>query len=209
MLLLLISAFFTWMVFREVLNPTEKRDAFSISYIVVLASIAIACAMPAYKNWHLENFLSEQASIIAERSGVVVKCNSLFKTIFDGKGLDSLAGTAYFETGEIFFENGWCRSFRKYLSDPENASHDQIFAMHVFVHEVMHIRGERNEQRTDCQAIQRNHLVGMQLGVAADVAKRNALFYYNQLYPRHPYFNNECKPQGELDEKLTNAIWAR
>lgn len=209
MILLLVCAVCLWMVFRELVNPTEKRDLFSISYMAVLASIAIACAFPIYKTWRLEIFLSEQASIIADRENVVVKCNSLLRTIIDGKGLGSLAGTAYFDTGEIFFENGWCRSFKKYLSDPINASQDQVFSMHVFVHEVMHIRGERNEQKTDCQAIQRNHHVGVQLGVNPDIANTNALVYYNELYPRHPYFNKECKPQGQLDEKLNNPIWAR
>ncbi|MDB4512104.1 hypothetical protein N9060_01440 [Arenicella sp.] len=208
MLFLLISAFFTWMAARELVNPTEKRDLFSVGYMVVLISLAVAFAMPSYQTWRLEVFLSEQASNIADRPGVVVKCNSLFKTIVDGKGLGTLAGTAYYDTDEIFFENGWCRSFKQYLRDPEHATLDEVFSMHVFVHEVMHIRGERNEKKTDCQAIQRNHHVGVELGVDAVIAKRNALRYYNQIYPRHPYYDKRCRAGGELDEKLENSIWA-
>ena len=75
------------------------------------------------------------------------------------------------------------------------------------LHEVMHIRGERNESKTDCQAIQRNHHIGVMLGVEPATARRNALKYYNKLYPNHPYFHKECKRRGKLDEKLDNPIW--
>lgn len=178
-----------------------------MAYISVLAVLAFSCARPAYKTWRLEVFLSEKASLIADRPGVKVRCNSLISTLIDGKGLDPLAGTAYIETGEIYFENGWCKSFVKYLDDPRFASDKEIFSMHVFAHEVMHIRGERNESKTDCQAIQRNHHIGVMLGVEPATARRNALKYYNKLYPNHPYFHKECKRRGKLDEKLDNPIW--
>lgn len=208
MILVLLSVFFCWLIFREVFRPTERFSLFSAAYITVLASLAAACALPAYKIWRLEIYLSEKASIIAERPNVVVKCNSIFETILDGKGLDTLAGTAYFQTGEIFFEDNWCKSFIQYLDHPERASRKELFAMHVFTHEVMHIRGERNESKTDCQAIQRNHTVGELLGVDASIARKNALKYYNTGYQRHPYFDKNCRPRGKYDERLPDSIWA-
>jgi hypothetical protein len=209
MILIFLSIFFTWLIYRELSSSTDKFDSFSLTYIAVLALLAFSCAKPAYKTWRLEIFLSEKASLIAEREGTKVMCNSLFSTLFGGKGLGSLAGTAYFDSGEIYFENGWCKSFVKYLDDPENASDDEVFSMQVFAHEVMHIRGERNEKKTDCQAIQRNHHIGEILGVNPSIAKKNALRYYNNLYPRHPYFDKECKRRGKYDEKLYNSIWSK
>jgi hypothetical protein len=198
-----------WLIYREIVSPTERFDGFSIAYIVVLALLAFNCARLPYNTWRLEIFLSEKASLIADREGTKVMCNSLFNTIFEGKGLHSLAGTAYFESGEIYFENGWCKSFVKYLNDPENASEDEILSMQVFAHEVMHIRGERNEKRTDCQAIQRNHHIGEMLGVEPLIAKKNALKYFNELYPRHPYYDKNCKSRGQYDEGLDNSIWSK
>jgi hypothetical protein len=151
--------------------------------------------------------LSEKASTIAERPNVTVRCNSIFDTLFSGKGVSSPAGTAYYDTGEIFFESGWCKKFKAYLRDPENAPNDQLFAMHIFTHEVMHIRGEQNERKTDCQAIQRNHLVGKLLGISDSTARRNAKIYYSELYPGHRYYDKGCKPGGKYDEHLPDSIW--
>lgn len=207
MILLLFSIFFCWLILRELINPSERFDSFSFVYLLTLAILAIACARPAYQTWRLEQFLSEQAAIIAELPKVTVKCNSLFDTIVDGKGLESLAGTAYYDTNEIFFEHGWCKNFMGYMDDPENATDLEIFGMHVFTHEVMHIRGERNEKKTDCQALQRNHYVGEQMGISRATARKNALRYYHSLYPQHAYFDKECRPNGKYDERLANSIW--
>jgi len=125
MLLLLLAAFFCWLIFREFRSSYTKFDAFNIGYIAVLIVLVIVCVRPAYKIWQLETSLSEKASVIADRPNVVVKCNSIFDTLFSGKGVSSPAGTAYVESGEIFFESGWCKNFMAYLDDPENASREQ------------------------------------------------------------------------------------
>ena len=207
MILLLISAICIWLICREIFGPTDELGGFSLAYVLILAVLAFACARPVYKTWRLEHYLSEKASVIAERENVSVKCNSLFDTIFAGKGLELLAGTAYFDTGEIFFEHGWCKNFSGYLDHPENPSDKELFSMHVFTHEVMHIRGERNERLTDCQAIQRNHHVAQLMGIKRRIARRNAREYYQTYYPKHPYFDKNCKPNGEYDEHLADPLW--
>lgn len=207
MILILLSLFFCWLIYRELFKRVDRFDGFSIGYLSVLIALAFMCAWPAIKTWQLENLLSEKASIIAERPNIKVKCNSLFDSIFSGRGIDAVAGTAYIETGEIFFEHGWCANFLDYMDDPRNASADALFSMHVFTHEVMHVRGERNEKKTDCQAIQRNHQAGELLGITPYIAKRNARKYYKTLYKSHPYYDEECAPGAKYDERLPNAVW--
>ena len=207
MILLLLSVFFCWLIYRELFKPVERFSGFSLAYVFVLGLLVVACARPAYKTWRLEAFLSEKASVIAGRPNVKVKCNSMFDSLFDGKGLESVAGTAYIETGEIFFEHGWCKNFMGYLDDPEEASQNELFSMHVFTHEVMHIRGERNERKTDCQAIQRNHRVGELMGIDRSIARENARKYYVNFYPKHPYFDKNCRRNGEYDEGFPDSIW--
>ncbi|MBX2868627.1 MAG: hypothetical protein KTR18_08125 [Acidiferrobacterales bacterium] len=207
MILLLLSAFFCWLIFRELRNPYREKGLFSLGYMLTLAVLAVVSALPAYSTWRLETDLSEKASIIADTPNVKVRCNSILQTMLGGKAVSSPAGTAYYDTNEIFFESGWCKNFKQYLRDPVNATREQLFSMHIFTHEVMHIRGERNEQKTDCQAIQRNHTVGQLLGIEESIARRNAKIYYFEQYPRHPYFHAECKPGGALDEGLTDSIW--
>jgi len=206
-ILLGLSIVFCWLIFREIRNSHGKFDGFSVGYISVLAILAGACIYPSYKIWKLEKMLSEKASIIAERPNVKVRCNSIFDTLFSGKGVTSPAGTAYIETGEIFFESGWCKNFMAYLDNPRNPDYEVLFAMHIFTHEVMHVRGEYNEKKTDCQAIQRNHLVGDLLGIDREVSMKNAKTYYSKFYFRHPYFHKGCKPGGTLDEKLKDPVW--
>lgn len=207
MILITLSLFFGWLMAREIRNPFGGFSPFSKGYIATLGLLAIACAWPAIKTWRLESLLSEKASIIAERPNIKVKCNSLFGSIFDGQGVSNNAGTAYIEKGKIAFEQNWCSNFMKYLDEPEFATGDTLFSMHLFTHEVMHIRGERVETKTDCQAIQRNHHVGEMLGIHPRVARANAQRYYETLYPRHPYFSRECIPGGKHDERLPNSIW--
>jgi len=207
MILFILAIFFIWLAGRELFNPGERRSGFSWAYMLVLLSLAVICALPQYKIWKLESFLSKKAAIIADRPDAKVKCNSIIGSIIDGRGTDYVAGTAYIGTGEIVFENGFCKLFMKYMNDPENASMKEVYAMQVYVHEVMHIRGERNEQKTECQAIQRHHYVSEMLGVDRSIARRDALRYYTRTYPRHSYRTAECKPGGKMDERLSYSIW--
>ena len=147
MILFGLALIFAYLAFREIKNPAEKRNAFSWGYITVFLSLAVLCARPAYNIWQLERMLTSKAALITDRDDVSVKCNSIMGTVFAGKGTQPLAGTAYIDTGEIFFENAYCKEFINYLGDPENASQDGVFSMHVFTHEVMHIKGERNERK--------------------------------------------------------------
>ena len=205
--MIVISLFFCWLFIRELTNPTERFDLFSAGYLLVIGGLAVAFAWSPVKTLRFESFLSEKASIIAERPNIKVKCNSIFGSIVSGRGLDYVAGTANIDKGEIYFEHGWCVNFMEYLDNPRNASKEVLFGMHLFTHEVMHVRGEKNEAKTDCQAIQRNHQVGELLGVSAFVARSNAEKYYETLYRRHPYFDKECAPGGKYDERLPNSIW--
>lgn len=181
-------------------------DSFDFGYLFVIALLALACAWTPLKFWRFEKMLSEQASIFSERQGVTVSCTSVFDSIFDPFDM-SRAGTAYVETGEIIFHYGWCKSFMSYLEEPYNLSDQELFSMHVFTHEVMHIRGELNERKTDGQAVQRNHLLGLQLGVDVFVARQNAVQFYQTLYKKHPYFSKDCAPGKALDEQLSDSIW--
>lgn len=80
-------------------------------------------------------------------------------------------------------------------------------SLSLFTHEVMHIRGELNEAKTECQSIQRNHKVAELLGVPTYLAEENARAYYQNIYPRHPYYSSKCAPGKAYDEALPGAVW--
>jgi len=209
MLLTGLACFFAFLFLYDLFRSGKSLrnyDSFDYGYLLVVGMLAVVCARPAYKIWSLEKTLSQHASIFAERPGVTVNCTSVLDSIFDQYDM-TRAGSAYIEEGRIVFHHGWCKHFMSYLDDPIYVNDDEIVSMHVFTHEVMHIRGEYNERKTDCQAIQRNHLLGEQMGIDPFVAKQNAILYYNKLYPKHSYYNPGCAPGTALDEKLANSVW--
>ncbi len=209
MILTALACFFAFLFIYDVFKSEKKLskyDSFDWGYLCVVAGLAVLCGSPAYKIWQLEKDLSAYAAGFADRPNATVSCTSVFDSIFDPYDM-TRAGSAFIETGKIVFHHGWCQRFMDYMDDPRNTTDDEIFAMHVFTHEVMHIRGEYNEARTDCQAIQRNHTLARAMGVSEYLARRNALHYYNVLYKSHPYFNKECAPGKKMDEKLPDSIW--
>ena len=78
----------------------------------------------------------------------------------------------------------------------------------MLTHEAMHIAGEFNEQRADCGAFQRNHVTASLLGVPTAVATRNAIDVHRKRPTHNPkYYSVECRPGGDLDERLPGAVW--
>ncbi|WP_222937617.1 hypothetical protein [Spartinivicinus ruber] len=159
-----------------------------------------------FKHWRFEQYLSEKASVLSFPRPAYVHCNSPLDAIFDNSV--RRAGHANPMTGEIVFQYPWCYDLMDYLDSPGSATEKELFSMHMFTHESMHVRGELNEQKTDCQAIQRDYIAGKLLGVPDHVAKRNALIYYEKYYVKHPYFSKQCAPEKNLDEKLNDSTWS-
>ena len=119
----------------------------------------------------------------------------------------NVIGHANPNTGDIVFQISWCEKLMAYLANPSQVDSNTRYSLMLFTHEVMHIRGELNEQKTECQAIQRNTIAGELLGVPRQVAKLHTIDYYRNAYPKHPYFSLECAPDKAYDEKLVDSIW--
>jgi len=207
-ILFLISLFFCWMVYREFRNPKVAVVGFSsfdIGYMCTTASLAMVFAWMPVRHWHFQHLLTEKARLLSENPSTTVYCNSVVDSIFDNDA--RRVGHASPVTGEIVFQQPWCGHLMDYLDHPEHASDDEIFSLHILTHESMHARGEYNEAKTDCQAIQRDYRAGKMLGLPDDIAKKNARYFYEHLYPKHPYFNFDCVPGKAWDEKLSDGSW--
>lgn len=203
LLLFIISLIFVWLIYREFKNNNDM-DRFTKGYIAALAVIAIITCLPILDHWRFESFLSAKASQLADNKYAKVKCATVFQSVYDKFGL---AGTANPLTGDIILQYPVCNDLREYLEKPETANTQEITSLHVFTHEAMHVRGEMNEQKTDCQAIQRNVTAAKILGILTHIAEKNATEYYHGAYRAHPYFSEECAPGKSLDEKLIESVW--
>jgi hypothetical protein len=180
----------------------------------VLLVLALALAWPPFQRWRLERFLSAKATELAEGRVAKVHCNSIVDMFFDSNYL--AAGHANVETGDIVLQPTICKNLKGYLSHPDRASRAEIDSLDVFTHESMHVRGERNEALTECQAVQRNYRAAKLLGVPDDAARKSALDYYYVTYMNRgkiggnqaPYFSDQCAPGKALDERLSDSTWA-
>jgi hypothetical protein len=220
MLWLLIAVFLCWLIWREFYfcyvppkGYDRPNDKVSIVYVLILAVFAAAFAYLPYRAWQFERFLTKQARILSESPKATVHCNTVVDAFFDPNSM--AAGHANFETGKIVFQYSWCEQLRGHLRSPEKPTEQELFSVQIFAHEAMHIRGERNEAKTECQALQRYSRAAQMLGVPARIAKKNATAYFRQYYlhrseggpMQQSYFSADCAPGGALDERLPDATW--
>lgn len=220
MLWILASLFFLWCAFREIRGSLVAPPGFdfprpvSKPYLATVVGLAAAFAWPPVHTWYFQSLLSVRATELADDHRARVHCNTLFDTMIDSEMLAS--GHANPRTGKIVMQKPWCSTLMAYLRHPAGASHEELDSLDLFTHESMHIRGELNEARTECQAVQRNYRAARMLGVPDATARQNALDIYNINYQQRgqiggmqtAYYSDQCAPGKALDEHLSDSTWA-
>ncbi len=220
LLWILISAFFFWCVFREIRGSLVAPAGFDHPqpiekpYLALVLSLAVGFAWPPLHTRYFQWFLSVKATQLADQHRARVHCNTLFDTMMDSEMLAS--GHANPKTGRIVIQKPWCTTLMAYLSHPGRASHQELDSLDLFTHESMHVRGELNEARTECQAVQRNYRAAKLLGVPDATAKQNALDIYHINYQQRrqiggmtgEYYSDQCAPGKAMDEHLIDSTWA-
>jgi len=220
MLWILASLFFLWCAFREIRNSIIAAPGFSVPtpvskpYLAVVLALAALFAWPPGHTFYFEWLLSNKATELADNHRARVHCNTMFDTMLDTEML--AAGHADPQTGKIGIQQPWCGTLMSYLRHPNRASQDELVSLDIFTHESMHVRGELNEARTECQAVQRNYRAAKLLGVADEIAKKNALDYYAISYQQRgkiggmqaAYYSEECAPGKAMDEHLSDSTWS-
>lgn len=219
MLWILASLFFLWCAFREIRNSLWAAPGYALpipvtpAYLALVLGLGLAFAWPPLHTWWFQRFLSAKATALAEDHRAYVHCNTLFDTMMDPEML--AAGHANPVTGQIVLQKPWCGVLMDYLSHPQRASDKELWSLGMFTHESMHVRGEMNETKTECQAVQRNYRAAKLLGVPDATARRNALDYYNHGYQERgriggmqsAYYSAECAPGQAMDEHLADSTW--
>jgi len=207
----LASLFFLWCAFREIRGSIVAPAGFdfprpvSKAYLALVVGLAVAFAWPPVHTWYFPWLLSVKATALADDHRAKVHCNTLFDTMMDSQMLAS--GHANPMTGRIVIQKPWCGTLMAYLRHPGRASHEELDSLDLFTHESMHIRGEMNEARTECQAVQRNYRAARLLGVPEAAARQNALDIYRINYQQRGQ-NSLCVSQRRGNRSGGNTKFA-
>ncbi|WP_150048834.1 MULTISPECIES: hypothetical protein [Methylomonas] len=219
MLWILAALLFACLTVREIIGAKIPRRGYNKPrpiykpYLAVCLALTLVCAWQPFEIWRFERLLSQVASQLADNRPADVHCNSIADTMLDNESLS--VGHANLESGAVVFQYGWCQRLMDYVSHPQRASREEIFSLHLLVHESMHVRGEGNEALAECQAIQRDYRAAKLLGIANELAAKHALDYYLTSYMSRQYqgpfsaryFSHRCAPGNEMDEKLPDSTW--
>ena len=220
MLWILLSLLCVYCAFREVrasvVAPTGFDSPRSVykPYLAIMLVMAAGFAWPPTHRWHFERFLSARATELADNRRARVHCSTMVDTIFDPQVL--AAGHADPRTGKIVIQPPGCSILSSYLNHPGRATAHELWSLGLFTHESMHVRGELDEARTECEAVQRNYRAAKLLGVPDRIARENALDYYRIIYQRRSalgpmqsqYYSSECAPGKAMDEHLSDSTWS-
>lgn len=198
------------MLCKEIYDHHKKElpyDDFDKKYISALVGIIALLLVCPIWNYYGSLRLDWRAQELSEQSKASVNCDVL------GMGqYIRYAGFVYRGSKEINLKYPYCSMMKKFLRNPDMYLNEirlgkEFFSLHVFTHEAMHVRGEFNEQKAECQAVQRNYRAGKIHGLSDEQAKKFAIRFYLEAYPRQAYFSEKCHPGGEYDEKRIDSTW--
>ena len=92
-----------------------------------------------------------------------------------------------------------------------NKSHPtmkQIIALHVFVHEAMHLDGIYSEAQAECESMQRTEQAAELFGARAGEGQRMATAYWQAIYPNMPdAYRGGCVRDGAGDDTPGDGVW--
>lgn len=205
MIFIVIALFFLWLILREI-RSKKPKDSFSLWYIGVCLALSVLTLSRPVNVWLLERKMTAVTHELADFRPTQVHCQSLWESLFDRTRMQ-WAGYTYFDSGDVVFKAGWCSNLRDYLKDPEGASDRERYSLMLLVHEAMHVRGEHNEQKAECQAIQRHYRTALLMGLPEKFAREDSVRNYTERYAKHPYFSPNCTPDSAMDENLPDSTW--
>lgn len=193
---------------RDSLGRERDLPVLGVSVLIVLAVVA---AIPGAQRRMQERQLGKIASELAGRT-VSVHCQDGAEAFVDAGS--ELGWVAFSPDGvpepRTLIKREQCKDLKSYLDHRDDPSWDEMVAVHVLTHEAMHMRGERNEEVAECEALQRDAYTARRLGATQEQAKALAVRYWKQVYPRMPddYVTAGCAPGGPLDEGLETSPWS-
>jgi len=196
MALLVAIALWRVVVYRRSWGPARRSAG--ITVVVTVVALIIAGIPEARHQW-----AQARASALVEHvSGVhgsVARCQRFTADLFD---INVQSGFVAYGSHQAQLRRNVCNDLASWLvSSKIHPSPAQVQAVHVTVHEAMHVSGEFSEAKAECSAMQHDAEAAVFLGATPGEGRALAEAYYRDVYPNMPdeYRTGDCRPDGPLD----------
>jgi hypothetical protein len=190
-----------WVV-RRAARLIRPRGTVGFAVVaLVIASVSFLTALAFEVRHHVAQ--AQATSVVREVSGnprAHAACQRFTPDLLD---LSNNAGSVQWDSPYVaLLRRSTCNDLYSWLvSRKTGPTLDQAIALHIVVHEAVHVAGERSESVTECTAMQYDARAAELLGATPEQAQALALLYYEEAYPlMHPdYRSASCVEDGPLD----------
>lgn len=180
-------------------DPPGSRRAAIVLFLVPTVAFGWAFAVEFRHQWTQRQATAVTRALTGNGDATSV-CQRLAPDLLDAK---QLRGHVMGDQPDVaHLRRSTCHDFFSWLAgDKADPSPDEVIAVHVVVHEAMHVGGEFAEAVAECWAMQRDAEAAVFLGATPSQARDLAQEYYTTVYPNMPeaYRSGGCVPEGALD----------
>ena len=190
-----------WLV-RRVIRLIEPRGTVGFA---VTALLVVAAAFLVSLGFEVRHQVAQAqaTAVVRDLTGnpdAHAACQRFTPDLLD---LSQNAGSVQWDSPNVaLLRRATCNDFFSWLTSRKTEpTLDQVTAVHIVVHEAVHVAGEYSEAITECTAIQNDARAAEHLGATPADAQALARMYYEQVYPHvHPdYRSGGCGEDGPLD----------
>lgn len=190
------------LVARRVLVLARSDDLSRRSALVTLGlavALLAAAAVPEARHHWVQARASTVVVQVSGVPGASARCQRFSADLFD---VSAQSGFVSYGGDVAQLRRTVCNDLAAWLlSDKDSPTGGQVRALHIVVHEAMHVAGEFDESKAECLAMQRDAAAAELLGASPEQARALALAYYTDVYPwlRDGYTSPSCAPDGADD----------
>jgi len=173
---------------------------FATGTLVVCVAVLVTASAFEVKHQWVQARATALVEHVSGSRGAVADCQRFTPELMD---LSTTSGFVFYDSqNAAHLRRTVCNDLLDWLLSSKTAPTDgQVRAVHVTVHEAMHVGGVFDEARAECFAMQRDADAARFLGATATQAEALAQRYYRDVYPRMPaeYVSAECTANRALD----------
>jgi len=185
--LLLVAVILT--TIKLIVRLTKKKDwqFHIIALVVLLIPLGIAGFFEG-KQQYINYVASDITREVVGRNNVSAKCVRNIGDALDINQYSRAVGWAQVGGQQSKLDRTTCKYFYEWLlsKDRTHPTDQQFYAIHVIIHEAIHLSGEDSESETEYKTVEIFEKIAINLGINRTEAKRYNEYYKTDINPRLP-----------------------